>query len=417
MKSILHFALLAILYFCVAGVATAQQTLRIVEGEGEAIRLDRAAASVFVADPGVADIQAVSDETLLITGISAGTTNVFALDFNDEQIVQYRVVVLADTSAASGVLGGTRGNVRVQPSGNGGVLVGTAGSIGEAIAALDAQRGLEAEGRPAVNRTGLGEPTQVALRVRFAEVSRDDMFQLGFDFSAVNGSAFRVATGGGVASDFLNGISGIGDSFTRAGVGGNIGSTDIDLVLDAMERVGIVQILAEPTLTTVSGKRAKFRAGGEFAFPVNQGDGVITAEYKETGISLDFLPTVLPNNRLAIEVRPEVSFVDAAQGVEIEGFSAPSLSVRSAETTVEVASGQTFAIAGLYERQATDADTGVPGLRRAPLIGALFNTKSQRRTERELVIFITALIVDASDASARAPASVPASDLVGFIVK
>jgi pilus assembly protein CpaC len=257
----------------------------------------------------------------------------------------------------------------------------------------------------------------VALRVRFVEASRTQLRALGVNLAAVDGTDLRVLTGIANPTDFLSGENGLGTNALGVGASGEIGDASIDALVTALERRGVVRILSEPTLTTTSGKRATFRAGGEFAFPVNQGNDVITAQYRSFGVSLDFLPVVLPNNRIAIEVAPEVSFIDADVGVQVSGFNAPGLSVRSATTTVEVGSGQTFAIAGLYEQFATDSDTGIPGTRDSLLRG-LFGTTAQRREERELIILITPYLVEASDAvEAARPPHVKVSDTVGFILQ
>ncbi len=410
----------ALLSLFVASVAAAQATLTlsVTEGQGQLVELPQSASSVFVGDPAVASVQAVSDTTLYVAGVALGSTNVFALDFGEQLIVEYRVRVLQNNEAAAPGLGA---GARIAGAGNTAVITGQARSVEEALAALEAQRRLQGLGRDAVNQTTLHGGTQVSLRVRFVEASRNDLVQLGFDLSALGGGAnspLRIVTGTGIASDFLSGGVGLGADAVRAGIGGQIDGTDVDVVLRALERRGIVQILSEPTLTTTSGRRANFRAGGEFAFPVNQGDGVITAGFKEFGVSIDFLPVVLPNNRLAIEVEPEVSFIDPDVGVQIEGFAAPSLSVRRASTTVEVGSGQTFAIAGLYEQFSSDANSGIPGTTRSPILGTLFGTREQRREERELVIFITPYLAEAADAAeANRRQAVSVADTLGFIVK
>lgn len=355
----------------------------------------------------------MSRTAFFVSGISAGTTNVFALDADDNLIMNYKVRVVADSTEATDVLTATApaGNLRVRDAGGVAIIRGSAKSVGEAIGALEAERALTTSGRQAANQTTIAKPVQVSLRVRFAEVSRDDLFELGVDLSAV------FADGGNTAlTVFAN--TDIDEVLGRAALGRSTSDVNFDAVLDALERVGVVQILSEPTLTTVSGKRARFRAGGEVAFPINQGEGRTTAEFRDTGVTVEFLPTVLPNNRIAIEVKPEVSFIDRANGTAIEGFDVPGFSVRSAETTVEVASGQTFAIAGLYEKYSTDTSSGLPGIRTTPLLGDVTSKRRQERRERELIIFITPLIVDASDAAARAQTrKVPVSERIGFILK
>lgn len=404
-----------------ASLPAAGQTpsVTVTEGSGRVLRLPQEAASVFVGDPGVADVQAVSPQGLYLSGIAPGETNVLALDFDDQLIAAYRVFVTANNTGATALLREGDSDIAIRQSGNTAILRGTADTMDEALSALDARRSLEAGGRFAVDRSTLAGGTQISLRVRFVEASRRDLFRLGFDLSAIGngGDPLRILTGAGIASDFLARDVGLGGYGGRAGIGGDVGGATVDGVISALEREGIVQILSEPTLTTTSGVRANFSAGGEFAFPVNQGDGVIAAEYKAYGVSIDFLPTLLPNGRIALQVSPEVSFIDPDIGVSVQGFQAPSLSVRRAETTVEVGSGQTFAIAGLYEQFGSDTESGLPGMRRAGPFRSLFGTVSRRRDERELVIFITPYLAEASDAVAenRTPAT-RVVDRVGFIV-
>lgn len=394
-------------------------TRTLVEGNGSVVNLTRPASSIFVGDPGVADVRVVSGNSFFLAGISPGTTNVFALDFEDRLVASYRVRVVANNSAAARTLksGTPNGNVSIRSDDDIAVIRGRANSLKEALAVLETSRSLEADGRTVVNRSEIKGGVQVSLKVRFVEASRSDLFQLGFDLSAMGtagGNPIRLLTGGGIASDFLQGTAGLSGADAR--VGASFGN--VDAVLTALDREGVVEILSEPTLTTTSGTRANFRAGGDFGFPVNQGDGVIGVEYREFGVSLDFLPTVLPNNRIALEVTPEVSYIDPDLGASIAGVNAPSLSIRRAQTTVEVGSGQTFAIAGLYEQFSSNSSGGVPGLRKAPGIGQLFGNKRRSQRERELVIFITPFLADASDAAAPNRQKKPnILDSLGFIVK
>jgi len=390
-----------------AAYSQSTQRLSIIEGNGQVINLDSPAASIFVGDPDTINVQTVSQSSVFISGIKPGATNLIALDAQDQQIVHYKVVVRADISEAGATLGdATQGSsIKLDQAGNTVIIKGKADSYQQALAVLDAERALKDQGRRVVNRTTTARPNQVSLEVKFVEVSRNDLKRIGFNVGATqrnSGNIYTLLTGTGGTTGATGGLLNIGGT----------GNFSINVVLEALESEGLVQILSEPTLTTVSGRRARFRSGGEFAFPVNQGDGVISAEYKATGVSLEFLPTILPNNRLLIEVSPEVSFVDPSQGVDIAGFQAPAISVRRADTTVEVGSGQTFAIAGLYEQNLSDNSSGIPGFR-----GVLGN-RGQNRTERELVIFITPYLASAAPkktAEKRKP--LPVVDRVGFILK
>ena len=405
----LLLALLLILAAPTAAIAQGQNETRlsIVEGNGQVVNLPQPAASIFVGNPETINVQTVSQRSLFISGVKPGTTNVIALDAEDQQIVQYKVVVRADISEAGATLGSATGaNIKLDQAGNTVIIQGKADTFEEAVAVLDAERALKDEGRRVVNRTTTARPNQVSLEVKFVEVSRSDLKRLGFNISAnntaSNGNTISLLTGTGTTTGATGGLLQLGSD----------GNFSINATLEALESEGLVQILSEPTLTTVSGRRARFRSGGEFAFPVNQGDGVIAAEYKSVGVSLEFLPTILPRNRLLIEVSPEVSFVDPSQGVEIAGFNAPALSVRRADTTVEVGSGQTFAIAGLYEQNLGDNSSGVPGFR------GVIGNRGQTRTERELVIFITPYLASAAPKESTSKAKpLPVVDRVGFILK
>jgi pilus assembly protein CpaC len=174
-------------------------------------------------------------------------------------------------------------------------------------------------------------------------------------------------------------------------------SLDLNALVDALAREGLVTVLAEPNLTAVSGETASFLAGGEFPIPVAQdqseGGTTITIEFKKFGVSLSFTPTVLSENRISMRVAPEVSALTNEGAVQIGGFTIPGLTTRRAETTVELASGQSFAIAGLIQNSTQHDYTKVPGLGDIPILGELFKSDSFNRTETELVILVTPYVV------------------------
>ncbi len=170
-------------------------------------------------------------------------------------------------------------------------------------------------------------------------------------------------------------------------------NVNVNVLLDALQANGILTILAEPNITAVTGQTASFLAGGEIPVPVPAGDGQIGIEYKQFGVSLQFTPTLLPNNRIALQVRPEVSSVSQDSVVSIAGLVVPSLRIRRADTTVEVGSGQTFAIAGLFQRQESQTLNKTPVVGDVPILGELFKSKRFQRNETELVILITPYLV------------------------
>ena len=401
-------------------IANAQLLGRtFVEGFGVVETLPRPASSVFVGDPSVADVRIVSGTTMFFAGISPGVTNVFVLDFEDLPIRSFQIQVLPNNAEAQRTIDSLMPNGSVSVLGNEGtaILRGTAASIDEALATLEARRALQARGRAVVDRTELAGGTQVSLKVRFVEASRSDLEQLGVNLSAlgsVNGNPIQFITNGGIDAGGVV-VGGVDGGLRAAFDGGNV-----DAVLTALDQQGIVEILSEPTLTTTSGRRASFRAGGEFAFPVPQGDGQLAAAFRQFGVSLDFLPIVLPNGRIALEVAPEVSFIDESNStvVQVDGFNVPGLSVRRAETVVELGSGQTFAIAGLYEQRRSETRSGAPGLSRLRGVGRLFRTDRREQSERELVIFITPFLAEATDVAAAGREAPPALvDTVGFIIE
>ena len=229
--------------------------------------------------------------------------------------------------------------------------------------------------------------------MRVAEVSRDITKQFGFNWDAVvTGGDFAV----GVATGRLTSVG--GTPITRVGdtnsLFGNLSSGNLDLngVIDALESQGLIKVLAEPNLTAMSGEGASFLAGGEFPILVPAGDGTLGVQFKVFGISLSFRPTIV-GSRISLHVRPEVSQLSTAGAVDFAGFNIPALTTRRAETVVELGSGQSFAIAGLLQSNATQDISKLPGLGDVPVLGALFRSDRFRRQESELVIIVTPYIV------------------------
>lgn len=409
-RAVAAWVMFALAVICGAGPALAQQQSRIVlsEGDGQTLRLPENTATVFVADPLIADAQALSPTTVFVTGYTPGRTNIVVMSEDESEIVQYEVTVVPAGGSAEAML---PPSVVSRQARGVAILSGSVNDVDEARGVAQAQRAYNAQGATVQDNSVYMGGTQISLRVRFVEASRSELQRLGVNLAAVGSSTsgpIRVTTALTDPTGYLAGAVA-----SQPSIGGRIsaGSMTIDSLIDALEQRGAVQILSEPTLTTVSGRRASFQAGGEIGYPVNQGDGVISAAFKQYGVSIDFLPTLLPNKRIALEVKPEVSFLDPNSTVAVNGFSVPGLSVRRADTTVELASGQTFAIAGLYEQYSENTRRGVPGLS-----GVLGNSNRQRR-ERELIIFITPYIADATNVTAPKATRRPARNAVGFITR
>jgi pilus assembly protein CpaC len=231
-----------------------------------------------------------------------------------------------------------------------------------------------------VNRLSVAAPTQVNLQVRIAEVARNVDRQLGIQWNdvsvGINGGRIGFRGGNQVQGDY------------QASYGATRGSFNIDVVLQALAEEGLVTIMAEPNLTARSGEPATFLAGGEFPYSTVSNDGT-NIQFKNFGIGLNFTPTVIDGNRISLTVGTEVSELNFAQSTTV-----PSLRTRRAETTVDLASGQSFAIAGLMENSSSQNASRVPGLGTMPVLGGLFRSQAFKRGQSELVIIVTPVIVN-----------------------
>jgi len=253
-----------------------------------------------------------------------------------------------------------------------------------------------------INRIGVSAPVQINLRVRIAEISRDIEKQLGFNWQIlgeIGNVGLRFATFNpftvGVTPDMLDAQA-------------SPGSWDINAMIDALDDEGLISVLAEPNLTALTGETASFLAGGEFPILVPQGNDRVTVEFKKFGVSLAFTPTILNGKRINLHVRPEVSKLSDEGAISLpigldNVITVPALLVRRAETTVELATGQSFAIAGLLTNNSNHDIHKFPFLADVPVLGGLFKSDRFRRNESELVIIVTPYIVRPSPTELAAP--------------
>ena len=308
------------------------------------------------------------------------------------------------------------------------LLTGTVAAPEDAAEAERLVAAFVGEGANVISRLRTATPLQVNLQVRIAEVSRSLIRDLGVNLRSLDGTGgfkFGIGQGRSPGASFNPGMPlGTGTSVTGYRIDpitGNIiqapgtaitpveiGTTiagagrflGLDLVgaLDAGERMGLVTTLSQPNLTALSGETAEFLAGGEFPIPLSQGLGAIAVEYKKFGVSLSYAPVVLANGRISLRVRPEVSELSSQGAVTMGNFEVPALTVRRAETTVELGSGQSFMIAGLLSNNSQQSLDKMPGAGDVPILGALFRSRSYRRGETELVIVVTPYLVNPVDA-------------------
>lgn len=372
-------------------------------GGGRLIRLREPASSVFAADPRVAEVRPASPDTLFVFGVGPGRTTLAATGANGAVIAEYQVVVRSSGFAGAEVQTQLRrlipdARIRVEVLPGAILLTGEVATPVEAEQAAAIAKGFAGEGISVVNRIGVRGAVQVNLRVRVAEMSREVTRELGFNWSVLGQMGrftFGLLTGRGALGALGFPFPGGGGSSVPDRIGGGVtsGGWDINGVIDALARDNLITVLAEPNLTAQSGEMASFLAGGEFPIPVAQRDNQVSIEFKQFGVSLAFVPTVLSPDRISLRVRPEVSELSESGAIQVNGLRIPALSVRRAETTVELGSGQSFAIAGLFQDSTRLGGQGLPGVSEVPVIGALFRSDRFRRNETELVIIITPYLV------------------------
>ena len=419
--------------------ATAQtRQVSVQAGTGVLLRLPQPAATVMSAEPAIARVQPASPTSLFLMGVSAGRTTVIATNDTGSAIVQVR----CDRHARHGKPACNRAWWRAQPRRRRSVrrprkrsrqrsprrckAHRTCGRVApERILSLAAQSRTPAQPsrrRPSRGVTWREKSTvideltvlsglQVNVRVRIAEIDRQITRQLGFNWQALGAAntwRFGLRTGAGATNAAITPLLPLGlGSFAGAvtpnqiGAGVTSGNWDVNGIVDALAADQLITILAEPNLTAQSGETASFLAGGEFPIPIagstSNGAATITVEFKQFGVSLAVVPTVLSPSRLNLRVRPEVSQLstNGAVSVPVAGgtLTIPALTVRRAETTIELGSGQSFAIAGLLQKTSLDSTNALPGIGELPVIGALFKSNDFQRGESELVIIVTPYLV------------------------
>jgi pilus assembly protein CpaC len=372
-------------------------------GKGTLIRLPRPASTVFVASPDIADVQVKSPELVYISAKSPGETVIYAVDANDRVLLNAPVRVDFDVSqlrqSLTRLVPGTAISVTQVDSSL--VLSGAVADAGQAekarALAIAVTGGVK--GGQVINRLVVETPNQINLQVRFAEVDRSILKQIGVDWSKIGTSPTIGTTVSGPAVSFstANNVTPLVNSIT-IGTFPSLFGQQVSAMVEALATEGFMTILAEPNLTAMSGQTASFLAGGEFPIPVVQSVAAGTAptisiQFQQYGVQLAFTPTIIDGNHLNLKVRPEVSQLSTMGEVNFDGFVIPALTVSRAETTVELASGQSFALAGLLQHSTTQDISKVPWLGDIPVLGAMFRSNKFQNDETELVIIVTPYLV------------------------
>lgn len=363
--------------------STGRTELALTMSEAKFIKLDRPATAVFLSNPEIAEVDLQSARYLYVVARGIGTTDLFVLGENDEEIISTTISVGIDADrlakAARQAISG--GQISVSTQDGAVFLNGKVPGPEDASTASDVVTALLGERAIVVNLLQVEASAQVNLQVRIAEVSRSISEDLGFSLTASSSNQRRsitppVQAGGGFQLSLGS------------------GSRNINLVLDALARNGLVTILSEPNLTARSGETANFLAGGRIPYPIKGDNGEVTYNFEPIGVELNFTPTVFNRDQIRLSIETSVRDVDSANSTTSD---VPALTERSATTTVELGSGQSFAIAGMFKRDSIQTLSGLPGLINLPVIGTLFRSTKFSRGESELVIIVTPYLVEPTD--------------------
>jgi pilus assembly protein CpaC len=369
---------------------SAARTIVVVKDKSAAFRLDYPISEIVVAQPDMLELVATTDHSFYVRGKALGVTNLLVYDTAHHlaQVIDVRVGL--DTESLQADLStALPGEHIIASNFAGGILLsGTASSSAAADrAAAIAEHYAPKEVSSSVS---VANNQQIMVEVRFIEASRNALKDLGFNLSASNSNGnFSLLTGSGLASSQ--------SPQGTLNIGGKFGNVSASMTVEALEQKGVIRTLAKPNLMAMSGQEASFLAGGEFPYPVPNGLTGVTIEFREYGVKLNVTPTLEDDGEIRLKVAPEVSQLDTTHTVSISGFNVPGLIKSNASTTVELRDGQSFAIAGLFQQDYSNAVNQLPGLGNLPVLGELFRSADFQRQQTELVIIVTPKLMSPTD--------------------
>jgi len=382
--------------------------------KGTPIHLSSPAVSVAIADPAIADVQVISPRLIMVAGRGVGETSVLAVDARDQVILQSTVNVTHNLSRLDRALKDINPDSAITTSSADNAIV-LKGKVDSPVLSEKLQRlasgFLSGDKQQVINMMDTSGSDQVMLKVKVVELQRSELKRFGINWeSVIRTGSFVFGLGQG--RDFIGNTldaAGNANAFDRTATGENSlvagyndGQTNLNTMIDALEADGLVSVLAEPSLTTRSGQQASFLAGGEIPIPVQGRDNTITIQYRQFGVSLQFTPIVLSKDKISLTVLPEVSALSEDNRVTTaSGVSVPSITTRRASTTVDLGSGQTFAVAGLLRNDTSNSVSKFPVLGDVPVLGTLFRSTQFRNNQTELVILVTPYIVKPVDDPAK----------------
>ena len=373
--------------------------INVLVGQSRVINFDKPIGRFSVSNPEIAEAVLVAPDQVLVNGKAFGQVNFIAWEQKGSRFLVFDVFVRTNLSLIDAQIRALfpKDDIRLSQA-NGSVVI--SGSVSTAKTGEQVDQVVQAAGFKTVNmlQSPVRDTAQVQLQVRVAEVSRSRLRDLGasYAYESRPGVGGFVGSGGGPYSV---------DSVTAGNIAGTVAGSALNLFvmggntfnfLRALQTQGAIRELAEPNLIAMDGQQASFLAGGEYPVPVvqsGQGGNAVTIVFKEYGVRLNFKPTIVDEDHIRLELEPEVSTIDFANGVKFDGFLIPALKTRRAKTGVELRDGQSFALAGLLDNSETKSLSRVPFISDVPIIGNLFKSKTFQKQETELMFIITAQLV------------------------
>ncbi len=423
-----------------AGDGPAGQASEIYVGKSTIVELPAEAHEVLVSDPTKVRAVLRTARQMVLIGQDIGETNVTVFNETGKQILNLSTEVNYDLRALRSALSRTFPGRDIQVESVFGEVVvkGMTGGAAEAEAIRDLVRryiyaakisaGVKTQIKAVkfVDRLMTSSDDQILVKVRIAEMRRSVIKQFGVDFNIAADAAIAGATGG-LFSPLTNfgsitntfGVNGAALGGIAANIAGSFENVNFGSLVQAFERHNVMRVLAEPTLTAVSGETASFLAGGQFPYPTSIDNGIVGYTFRDFGVALEFTPVVVGDGRISLTVATEISELTTEGSISTGEVSIPGISVRRANTTVELPSGGTMSIAGMLLQRDSNSHQGLPGLKNVPVLGQLFSSSDYQKQETELVILVTPYVVKpGQEKDFRLPTDgfAPASDFDFFVL-
>ena len=386
--------------------------LNVPIGNTKTLKTTASYVDLVVGDPDIADAMPLTDRSFYIHGKKLGTTTISAYDAQKQLVGTLNIQVGADTSRLGAELARRLPGSHIRASSiNGHIML--SGTATDAVALDQALAIAKDFGPDVINSVTISQPQQVMLQVRFVEVSRNAGREIGVNWDVLGNQVSGAV--GYPAGPLTNNLP-FGEilaHFLAKGV-------SADAMITALQQKGLARRLADPNLVAMSGQTASFLAGGEFPFPVQGQNNVITIAFKKFGVGLSFTPVVLANGMISLTIKPEVSELDNTNTITVGGVSIPSLVVRRVSTNIELKDGQSFAIAGLLQNVSSENAKQLPWLGDVPVIGALFRSAAFTKNETDLAVIVTPHLVQPAKPGQHLhdplDASAPANDVDRFLL-